>query len=364
LSANVTVTEIRVLGAVELQLADGTCVPVKDTTQARVLTLLALSAGKDVNARDLLQEFYPANLAAEEKDIKWEALKKAIGQSIAPIFFETETARLDINPKKVDVLNFCELCKAVASADDAEKCIALWRGKPQELTRRSPWANMNKVRDQFIETLLDFDLAELPPQSAICQFLDYSTPKDHPKGLELRSRVVRPQSVSGARPASPKLMGRPLDADLLDRDEPTLTWAEVANGIVDLVGQLADWHPDRIIGINRGGAIVGGMLAKALQIRYIAVISIVEENGHFRIEEAPTIDERPARIVIVDEARRSGRHLAYAETYVRAEFTKSEVRLMTLVDTAYVSMDSQRPTLSYSAYSTRLSSVLLPWDVL
>jgi hypoxanthine phosphoribosyltransferase len=77
------------------------------------------------------------------------------------------------------------------------------------------------------------------------------------------------------------------------------------------------WTPDLIAGINRGGAIVGGMLAKLLKMsgRHGLIHIVAHERRGLEVLQPlllPELDEPPCRVLIADDAYNSGYHLSLA----------------------------------------------------
>lgn len=178
-----------------------------------------------------------------------------------------------------------------------------------------------------------------------------SAPAPRPAGGEAAGDGVRP----------PVLAPRSLDADLRARGEARLTYDEVVAGVADLIAAAREWKPDRIVGINRGGAIVGGMIAKALGLRYVAIVAMVSEGAGLRVVERPSPDEQVSRALLVDEANRTGRHALVAQHELASLYPAAEVRVAALVDVGFVTNDDESRTTDLVAYTTRIE-VGFPWD--
>lgn len=157
---------------------------------------------------------------------------------------------------------------------------------------------------------------------------------------------------------------RPLDPSKpVDRD--ALRYTDVSNGVDLLADKLRPKSPDVVLAVDRGGAIVGGLLAKALNLP-IRSLSRVDQENRFQYDfPASDIDDRT--VLLVDDASRTGHSLREACRYVDGNFSPDDVIVVVLIVTAteWRGHDAPSPLqlVDYHAYSTRRTDVALPWDV-
>lgn len=142
-----------------------------------------------------------------------------------------------------------------------------------------------------------------------------------------------------------------------------------------------DWLPDLIVGINRGGSIVGGLLAKFYNLcRVIPIIILwrTDEDGSrdfyvaipplresdYPDDEAETVQ----RILVADEAFRSGNHIRLARKAIRQIFPHADIRVATLVAVGQDASHNEGPGRGLAGGPTYYGQLVMsrrfemPWD--
>jgi hypoxanthine phosphoribosyltransferase len=107
---------------------------------------------------------------------------------------------------------------------------------------------------------------------------------------------------------------------------------------------IKEWRPDLIVGINRGGSIVGGMLAMHFGMTRVIPITIpwkTDDDGHREyytavppayVADHPEDDPATVqRILLADDAFRTGNHVKFARRELQAVFPAAEIRVAALI---------------------------------
>jgi hypoxanthine phosphoribosyltransferase len=150
----------------------------------------------------------------------------------------------------------------------------------------------------------------------------------------------------------------------------SLSYADVQRGIGLLVADARQFGPDIILGINRGGAIVGGCIAKGLGLPWVYLLHVdcdrdlggrVMEN---RLSESPL----EGRVLLVDDAMRKGEHMREASEYILKKYSGVVLRRSVLLKMAVPHLGAERKTfrnesVDKAAFETENASLVLPWDV-
>lgn len=148
---------------------------------------------------------------------------------------------------------------------------------------------------------------------------------------------------------------------LVSRD---LTYEDVPAGIDALLRDAVAFAPDSLVGINRGGAIVGGFLAKRLQLPYVEAL-------HVNCDRDPAVVRAPLeplgeRVLLVDDACRKGEHMRAAYDYLRAQPGVTTVRRAVMLHnrTTHLGPEQQafRGDIDVAAFVSDDAYVRLPWD--
>ena len=93
------------------------------------------------------------------------------------------------------------------------------------------------------------------------------------------------------------------------------------------------YNAEQIIAINRGGAIVGGWLAKRLGLK-APIIFIVNSDEPPERRVIPQMDGQvqvAGKVYLVDDAQRKGEHMREAVQYIRSHYPQVEIRRAVLL---------------------------------
>lgn len=93
-------------------------------------------------------------------------------------------------------------------------------------------------------------------------------------------------------------------------------YREVHRGLVHLSRQARDFGPDLLVGINRGGAILGGMIGKRLGmiVRILEVTHRPEDPVWLAVNDKLLVGKR---VLLVDDRLRTGTNMARARDYLQ-----------------------------------------------
>jgi len=106
-----------------------------------------------------------------------------------------------------------------------------------------------------------------------------------------------------------------------------LTWQDVEHGVASIARQisLSDWHPDLIIGVDRGGLPVSTMLSHYLNVNHETVkVSLRDGGSKESLLWAPEDVIEGKRILIVDDINDSGA----TQTWIRNDWASSVAGVM------------------------------------
>jgi hypoxanthine phosphoribosyltransferase len=108
-----------------------------------------------------------------------------------------------------------------------------------------------------------------------------------------------------------------------------LTWSEFGSASRDLAEAVAtaDYRPDIILAIARGGLFVAGGLGYALSVKNIYVMNVeyytgIEERLPLPVMLPPTpalVDIEDARLLIADDVADTGHTLAFVHDFCRGK---------------------------------------------
>lgn len=149
----------------------------------------------------------------------------------------------------------------------------------------------------------------------------------------------------------------------------TLSYADVEKGLEILVKAARTFKPDVILGINRGGAIVGGCIAKKLGIPAVHVINIncdAEDDARVNDSHVPPLDD-VTNVLLVDDAMRKGEHMREAKRYLEKKPLDLNIHRAVLLKMTVPHHGPERESFSNvsvetEAFVTEDAKVLLPWD--
>jgi hypoxanthine phosphoribosyltransferase len=127
-----------------------------------------------------------------------------------------------------------------------------------------------------------------------------------------------------------------------------LTWADFGAGARDLAGiVLADFRPDLVVAVARGGLLPGGAVAYALGVKAVGTLNVefytdVEETLPDPVVLPPLIDTAAlagTRALVVDDVADSGRTLALVLDLVRSHGADARSAVLYAKPTSVVDPD-------------------------
>ena len=158
-----------------------------------------------------------------------------------------------------------------------------------------------------------------------------------------------------------------------------LTWSDAEYAMSMLADRMSTFGFDLIIGIDRGGAIVAGVLAKHLRVCMSTMASsprwmISDPEGSLDdgIKKQPLqgSNSKKLNILLVDDACRSGDTMRRAVEVLRRLRGDCEIRTAVILLVLFEAGPKSRDRLGggkqnpdYHFYSTKRNGVLLPWDL-
>ena len=152
-------------------------------------------------------------------------------------------------------------------------------------------------------------------------------------------------------------------------EKNSLSQEEVMQGLEVLIEDARHFQPMYILGINRGGAIVGGCIAKRLNIPYIylLIVNCDLPDGERVIENRIPMDKLEGRILLVDDAKRKGEHMREATQYLQQKYPQIILRRQVLLEMQIKHAGPEKvsflaPPVERAAFFTGDGSVILPWD--
>jgi len=123
---------------------------------------------------------------------------------------------------------------------------------------------------------------------------------------------------------------------LLRRDTAArYTWEEVDAGLQRLYEYAKSFAPDHIIGINRGGAIVGGCIGKQLG-KWVKLLTVDDDLEDPKVLEhfdgSGWAKGEGLRLLLVDDSKRRGRHSQRALKLLEDKYPKAIRRYCVLLE--------------------------------
>jgi hypoxanthine phosphoribosyltransferase len=176
--------------------------------------------------------------------------------------------------------------------------------------------------------------------------------------------------------------------------DKSLSYTDIELGLSILVKYAKQFDPQFIFGINRGGAIVGGLLAKQLDgwknlLPNIILLhvdngpppSVIEQRhdaaAPLKFHRVPQVDDLSvddlsnvrtrARALLVDDIGKTGSHMTLAYEYLREHHPCIEVRRLVMLRApthaqGIEPLDKRNPKYDIFPFQTDKTAVLLPWD--
>lgn len=120
----------------------------------------------------------------------------------------------------------------------------------------------------------------------------------------------------------------PAISEALGRRSVRLPWSSTRRALDRIVRQAKDFHPEVIVGINRGGAIVGGMIAKKLRLEPPILLNVDQKRDEVVIEQRNEAKWKKisGRILLCDDACRTRDTLTSAVAYLREHAENPNLR--------------------------------------
>ncbi|HSB47358.1 MAG TPA: phosphoribosyltransferase [Candidatus Bilamarchaeum sp.] len=139
-----------------------------------------------------------------------------------------------------------------------------------------------------------------------------------------------------------------------------ISWDATIGYCESLAHKSADFKPDMIVGLSRGGLVLSRIMSDILAVETVGIIGMSFYKGMRRLEKPVifqelSMDVRGKRILLVDDVADSGRSLTAAKEYLRAKGA-GEIRIATI---HYKPGSSFRP--DYYMMTTT-SWVAYPWE--
>lgn len=181
-------------------------------------------------------------------------------------------------------------------------------------------------------------------------------------GAAVCSLVRSRQRSAGCRPEG--------DVGTID----ALGWPDAAQAMRTLAGRIAQhFHPDLVIGIDRGGSIVAGVLAKHLGIPSSTIASSTRwtiSSPEGSLDDGIKDQRSSRRVVVVDDACRFGNTMRTAIEVLQRQCPSAEIKTAVILNLNVLSvgpsgpnrLGSGKPNPDYYYYWTKRVDVRLPWD--
>jgi hypothetical protein len=129
------------------------------------------------------------------------------------------------------------------------------------------------------------------------------------------------------------------------------------------------YNAEQIVAINRGGAIVGGWLAKRLGLEapIIFVVNSDEPPERRVIPQMNSQVQLAGKVYLVDDAQRKGEHMREAVQYIRSHYPQVEIRRAVLLQmdvphTGPEIVAFKANPCDFKGFFTSSAKVALPWD--
>lgn len=176
--------------------------------------------------------------------------------------------------------------------------------------------------------------------------------------LQSRSSAL---TEGGAATASKAAAQGPVDLPAAV-EKREFDYQDVASGIAYLAQELRRKKPDLVVAVDRGGAIVGGMLTKRLLVPLRLINRAAEgENFHCELDIA---ELKGKTVVLVDDCSRTGSTLKAAKQLLERKFAPAELiaAVLLLAAPSYKSREA-KSYADLAAYTTKRIDSRMPWDV-
>lgn len=148
-----------------------------------------------------------------------------------------------------------------------------------------------------------------------------------------------------------------------------LSIVDISRAMERMVTDARQYRPDQIVGINRGGAIVGGWLAKQLELEPPTLL-IVNSDQPPGSRVAPCLSDAgklSGRVYLVDDAQRKGEHMREAVSHLTGTHTVTEIRRAVLLQMNIPHRGPEERAFrftdaDFAGFRTSDANVIMPWD--
>jgi hypoxanthine phosphoribosyltransferase len=148
-----------------------------------------------------------------------------------------------------------------------------------------------------------------------------------------------------------------------------LSLDDIRTAIEILSTDAQAFAPDFIYGINRGGAIVGGFIAKQLKIPHVYLLTVnCDRSPEHRVVEHRAHRKPPSgKVLLVDDAKRKGEHMREAAAFLTSRYKGIALRRVAVLELRVPHQGPEKTVfrddqIDRSAFFTNDASVMLPWD--
>ena len=154
--------------------------------------------------------------------------------------------------------------------------------------------------------------------------------------------------------------------DPLDPEEPVtrdeMEYKDVQLATTRLVELLRLRRPDLVLAVDKGGSIIGGILAKQLDIPIRHLYRLANRVGFSSGYDVSELKNKV--VVLVDDCSRTGRTLGQAVSHVRSHPELEELVIVVALFTKPGRRGQDSRTIpDYYAYQTNRVDIRMPWDV-
>ena len=140
---------------------------------------------------------------------------------------------------------------------------------------------------------------------------------------------------------------------------------DVNYAIKELVRYTIDIEPDYIVGLNRGGVLVGAHIALAIRVpseNFKKSVVTIESNGKPRIDFNDIADLK-GRIVVVDSMVRTGISMQSIIKKIKGKYNKiDELYSVAMVSSLDKMGEKTYRELDFCVYVTQNKNLRLPWN--
>jgi hypoxanthine phosphoribosyltransferase len=138
-----------------------------------------------------------------------------------------------------------------------------------------------------------------------------------------------------------------------------LTNKETMNGIIRMINYAQHESPDYIVGLNRGGTLVGALISLYLDIPSEKFIRCsIKKNKNIECD----INKLNGKVLIVDSVIRTGKTFDIVTKYINDNATNiKKIKSASMVSSIKKNGSHNFNNIDYFAFSTYDSSLLLPW---